>query len=720
MVKIRCVCVASLLSLVGLSAAAGDKSDRQFDGFADEDGNYVSDKANVADPTVRPSDWGTNALGAAGHLVVDTTFKVKPVFHAKPVRSPGPTLVGCGQVLTICASTADERPLAEEIAWHLREMSGAEISVSDRVPKTGPAVVLTGRPDDESEESSIRTDGDRVYLSGAGAGLSHAVTYFLEQLGVRYLFPGRLGKIIPKRLSIVYPQTEWSFRPTLRVRGMRGGPVGEPAKWRARNLKSTLALGLDPEAYRQAVNARYLDRIGNRDFFAWHGLRDNPDCFGANGKSKAKYKWGHSFKWTEDKNFSTEHPEFCALQPDGTREVKNGRWDRACFCLSNPDFVKRTIEETIKDFDRRVGKMAIAIGLPDGGGGSHCMCARCRSLDPVNARERRYVFQGKTVKYVELTDRVLAFFNQVVDGALKARPEKRGLTFFPYSVYLHPPVSVRPDPRLIPLSVAGNYTNARNWNLARENVAAWLNFGLETYWRPNLMWGWKVAGPQNFARRLFDDYETMKANGLKGTDFDCVGNDWGAKGLNVYVNCRVALNPDRLDYETIFDDYCTAGFGPAAAAVKDYFNAVERMNTLAGEAAAKRAIPVSDFRQVALTECYLDALDVDELDGILVRATAAVANDADVLARLDLLKTVVGYARHEKRLRKLAVDNTEEGRYAFRQAQRAYAAFVRQKVLEFPMAYDPTDICVFDPYMYTFKYVNPKRQSKTDEKGNRR
>lgn len=698
---------------VGLLASGGQAKDQTpVEGFADEQGNFVSDKADAAETVVKPSDWGTTPLGAPGSLKVDKTFKLKPTFRPKPVRKPGPTLIGGCKTVVIVAPTDAERKLAEEIAWHLKEMSGAEVAVIASEPAEGPAVVLAARPDKETESSEIKTEGDKVRLSGAGAGLSHAVTYFLEELGIRYLWPGRLGKIIPRQATVVYPETQWTFRPKMRVRGMRGGPIGEPSTWRDRNLVATKAIGLDPEEYRQAVNARYSDREGNRDFFEWHGVRDNPDCFGAANHPLAKYKWGHSFKWTHDKNFSKEHPEFCALQPDGTREVKNGRWDRARFCLSNPDFVKRTIEETIADFDRRTGKQAIAIGLPDAGGGCPCMCERCRMLDPVNAAERYYVFGGKTVKYVEMTDRVLWFFNQVVDGALKARPDKQGLTFFPYSVYLQPPVSVSPDKRLIALSVAGSYLDAKNWNDARENVAAWLNLGLETYWRPNLMWGWKVAGPQNFARRLFDDYETMKANGLKGTDFDCVGNDWGTKGLNVYVNCRVALNPDQLDYDAIFDDYCTAGFGPAAPAVRDYFNAVERMNAAAGEAAKVRNILVKDFRQVALTECYLDSLDVQELNGHLKRAEALTAGDADILARLGLLKAAVGYATCEKRLRQWASDTTEEGQHKFRQAQRAYSAFVRKMAIEEPLACSPSGICLFDPYMYKFKYRTKKGNTK--------
>ena len=694
--------------LVACSAIAlgGKKSDKPVEGFADEQGNFVSDKAETADAVVKPSDWGTTPLGAPGKLVLDNTFRKQPVFLPKPVRKPGPTLIGGGKVVTVVAPTEAERKLAEELAWHLKEMGGVDVPIAAEAPAKGPAGILKGAPDDGRETSEIRTDGERVTLSGAGAGLSHAVTYFLEELGVRYLWPGRLGKVIPKKATVVYPETQWTFEPAMRVRGMRGGPMDEPKKWRDRTLRAALAIGLDPDAYREAVNSRYYDRAGNRDFFEWHGVRDNPDCFGAANHPQAKYKWGHSFKWTNKKEFSKEHPDFCALQPDGTREVKNGRWDRACFCLSNPDFVKRTIEETVKDFDRRVGKTAIAIGLPDGGGGSPCMCANCRKLDPPNAAERYYAFRsGEPTKYVELTDRVLWFFNQVVDGALKARPDKKGLTFFPYSVYLKPPVAVRPDPRLIPLSVAGNYTDAKNWASARENVATWINLGLETYWRPNLMWGWKVAGPQNFARRLFADYELMKANGLKGTDFDCVGNDWGAKGLNVYVNCRVALNPDRLDYDAIFDDYCASGFGSAAAEAKAYFDAVERMNTEAALATQKRDILVKDFRQVIPSECYLDSLDVDRLDAILAQGTAkaAAAGETDVVARFALLKAAVGYARCEKKLRSLAGDETEEGRHKFRQAQRAYAAFVCKTAMEEPYAYVPTAICVYDPYMYTFK-----------------
>ena len=706
-----------VVPLVAAASFVSAAAQKPVEGFADEQGNFVSDNADVAKEPVQASDWGTTPLGAPGKLVVDRTLKKKAEFLPPPARKPGPVLVGGGKAVTIVAPTHSERALAEEIAWHLKEMSGVEIPVAAESPASGPAITLSFREDDDVEGSEIETAGDTVKISGAGAGLSHAVTYFLEELGIRYLWPGRIGKVIPKRATIVFPETHWKFAPSMRVRGMRGGLVGETAKWRDRNLKATIALGVDPEKYRAAVNAAYFDRPGNRDFFAWHGVRDNPDCFGAAGTDrKTKYKWGHTFKWTYKKGFDKEHPDWMALQPDGKRELKNGRIDRPVFCLSNPDFIKRSIAEKVAEFKskQREGKIAITTGLPDGGGGSPCMCERCRRLDPVNAPPRYFnFFAGTETKYVSLTDRTIWFFNQIVDGVMKECPDKKGLTFFPYSYYISPPVSVRPDPRLIPLSVSGDYVDAKNWNSARENVAAWINLGLETYWRPNLMWGWKVGGPQNYARRLFNDYEDLKANGLKGTDFDCVDNSWGAKGLNVYANCRAALNPDRLSFETILDDYCRAGFGPAAASVKEYFNAVEKMNEAASREIAVRAPKVLDFRQVVRAECYYDHLDVAALEAILGKANGEAARDEEVRARIALLRAALGYAKCGKAVREAAKarDDSAAGQEAFEAARRAYSAFAAKAVEEQPLAYTPTGICLFDPWMYDFG-SNKKRKNK--------
>ena len=57
-------------------------------------------------------------------------------------------------------------------------------------------------------------------------------------------------------------------------------------------------------------------------------------------------------------------------------------------------------------------------------------------------------------------------------------------------------------------------------------------------------------------------------------------------------------------------------------------------------------------------------------------------------------------------------DSSDAGRAAFEAARRAYSAFVIKAVEEQPLAYTPTGICVFDPWMYDFgsRKKNKKRK----------
>lgn len=52
----------------------------------------------------------------------------------------------------------------------------------------------------------------------------------------------------------------------------------------------------------------------------------------------------------------------------------------------------------------------------------------------------------------------------------------------------------------------------------------------------------------------------MAANGVFGTDFDAMYNEWATKGIGYYFTARAHFNPDRLGYDALLDDYCEAGF----------------------------------------------------------------------------------------------------------------------------------------------------------------
>lgn len=544
-------------------------------------------------------EWDNKPLGSKGMLPQHRTFAREPVFRDPPRREKGVVLY---RPKSFCRSAvlakvvyskdaAETKSLAEEISWHLGRMSGVEPPVVDAMPD-GPAIVLV-HESGSGEASSIRTDGDRILLSGRGAGLSHAVTYFLESLGIRYLWPGPLGKVIPRRQEIVAPRLSLDYEPELKLRELRG------------------------------IEDFGIDRPGNRSFRAWHGVND---------MRENRMLGGHCFMdyWAK---YGKKHPDWFAMQPDGSRRQDDDAGRFASLCLSSDGFVSQVIKDKLAQFARRTDKDVLGVGLPDGGPTMQCLCRRCRELDPVNAPPR--TISG--VPYVSLTDRVLTFDNRVAK-AVTARFPGKGLHMHAYAEYEDPPVKVRPHPALTVACVVGDYSRAENLEKARGDLAVWLGFGNKILWRPNLLMGFRTMVPQNYSRRLFGDLETMKANGLHGTDFDCFYEIWSSLAITYYTLAKAHLNQDRLSYDVLVDDYCRAGFGKAAPLVRQYFDALEKMTETAAHADRREA---ANLRMVA-------ALDCDRLSKILAEAERLV--EGDERERVRFLGRGVEIGRWMKRL----------------------------------------------------------------------
>ena len=139
-------------------------------------------------------------LGEPGHLAYPTELKNKPVYKTLPERAPGLVLVdGSNRVCAVVTPTKKDRQdlwrLGEEFKYHLEKMSGQtvpHVEGLDKKPMSGPVVVISDDDDGKIalETMIIRRTGDELYLGGQGAGISHALTYVLEALGCRYLWPG--------------------------------------------------------------------------------------------------------------------------------------------------------------------------------------------------------------------------------------------------------------------------------------------------------------------------------------------------------------------------------------------------------------------------------------------------------------------------------------------------------------------------------------------------
>ena len=234
---------------------------------------------------------------------------------------------------------------------------------------------------------------------------------------------------------------------------------------------------------------------------------------------------------------------------------------------------------------------------------------------------------------------MLDFSNDLQRRIREACPGKHVVQFV-YSNYKRPPVKLRPDPDIVFFNVAGNYADARTFPALRENLAGWLSFGNPTVWRPNSLRGLGRDNryPVNFGRMFFRDISDFKANGVVGVSLDCGSGDYSAAGFMFYMIAKAMTNPDRLDYDTIAEDWCRAGFGKAADEIADYMRELEKHYMQAAEG----AMGVGG---------YMDRFDIGEFEARLDKARKLAEGDPEVLARIDYLAVALECAREAAKVR---------------------------------------------------------------------
>src|SRR5262249_44554519 len=139
-----------------------------------------------------------------------------------------------------------------------------------------------------------------------------------------------------------------------------------------------------------------------------------------------------------------------------------------------------------------------------------------------------------------------------------------------------------------------------------------------------------------------EDFRYLADHGMMGTDFDSCCHNWATQGLNYYVVARLHWNPEQ-DVDAIVDDYCKAGFGPAAKSVRKYFDGLE---ALLNEAAAKDKKAVAVFTPEALTGLRKE----------LEQARKDVRSDAVIVKRLDFLEIGLRWTELEARAHAFLAD----------------------------------------------------------------
>lgn len=647
---------------------------------------FLSGKAILTNKEAKA--WGTTPLGEKGDLKEVTTFK-KPLKlrSGLPVFAPG--LVLCDKKVQAVIFPASEKvkKLASELKYHLDKMSGRNFVIVDKYPGAKQNAVILGDYDAAKkfgvtpahatrDTVVIKRKGNHLFVGGSRNGASHALTVLLEALGCRYLWPGVSGKVIPKRAEIIAPEIDMNKT----VKFYMARSIRENDFYSGRYRVNTEYFGFTGDSMTALVKKHDRYAADNRRFFEWHGFNDDPLLLGWQKTPEQLYEWGHVYGHLF-KKYGKQHPEFFALQPDGSRKQP----ERPRLCHSNKELPKVIAAEKIAQFKKYPHKQAVSVCLNDGGYSSMCMCIECRKLDPVNAPPAQFgVFYPvrKRLDYVSFSDRVLHFTNRVAEEVLKEVPGKQ-FCFYAYSSYVQPPVKVKPHPALIILSVAGTYTTEESRVRGMQSNAKWASFGNPMLWRPNALFGFpNQLMPQNFARKMFNDVETLKANNFIGNDMDCFEMLWSIKGLVYYALSKAQLNYHEVDYDTIFNDFCDSGFGKASPEIKKYFLLLEKLT----DEAAKSKQNYFNY----ITDAVLA-----ELQGCLDRAAVLEKDNAEILKRIEFLNYGMRLGTMHRKLH-LAKDRTTK---EYKAMQAEFRKLIKDITTENPFAVNPFKMGIYLPYL---------------------
>ena len=516
--------------------------------------------------------------------------------------------------------TSAQKSAAEELAYHLKLMSGRE--VPNAAAPSGAMSFVFAKPDDMAAaapyEARYRIAGNRVWFWGDETnnfpGPRFAVYTFLsDELGVKWAFPGEKGVVFKPSASVELPAAkEGVFKPRFRqakIRMMRGEQYTTP---HLPILPDFLKADPVPPALRMAdaeISARrhdvgkWLDRM--RLF--------SPDPF----------VYGHAFtKWQD--RFEKTHPEYLALRKDGSRHAWLGA--RAKLCVSCPGVVDQIVE------DWRAEGCGRYVNICENDGAGFCTCAGCRALDCDRPGEDFLAHK---------TDRYLNFWNRVAAKAKAIRPDVQVVTYL-YSFYRHAPRRERVEhPDNLVFGTVPSLADDH-----REFFAAWKKAGMKQFFlRPNFHTYYGIL-PRGVEKDVYDIFQDARALGLVGVDFDAYL--WReVMAPESYVTGRMTAEPDK-PFDALMDEFCSA-YGAAAADVRAYFDRIRARHDVhkASSNSEVRKANVQDDSQFAFAQTRMHG--EAELAGDLALLEAARVRHAGALSQVeagrldDLAKRAKGY-----------------------------------------------------------------------------
>lgn len=413
-----------------------------------------------------------------------------------------------------------------------------------------------------------------VGKSNNSLGTLFAAYEFLEKyLGVRWLWPGKYGEIIPKHRNLTLTEGKVVVRAKLLSSGWRGACAGSYK-----------------EAWRSEEN--------RRRFFKDQGIWLRRHRFNA----YSNFYHGHAFTDYYAK-YKKSHPEFFNLLPDGTRRPSAFSWNGGIpkyisMCVSSPELVKHIVKKWSQGNRRRM------LNLNENDTSGKCVCPNCLKWDnsPIPDQQRfaaaKRLFdlgmaQKKAGKKVSressawqkelgsLSDRYCYFYLAAQKEADKIDPNHMIMGLI-YANYSQPPTDrIKLNERIVlrfcpPFMYPWTEQKVRDY---KKIWGGWAKTGARLMFRPNFTHDGHHF-PVQYHEVFYDLYTFSAKNGMIAVDMDSLTGHYATQGLVNYVIATLNHNRD-VPLAQLEDEFYSA-FGAAKEKVKEYFQYVTQVSMKSG------------------------------------------------------------------------------------------------------------------------------------------
>ncbi len=555
--------------------------------------------------------------------------------------------------------------------------------------------------------------------SAACQGTLYAVYDYLEKdFGVKWLFPGELGEVIPQRDTLVVGKLDRSGKEPLVARRMRVSG----------NSTSPKMLGWRKQSNRKKFFAE------QELFLVRHRMGATEILF-----------HGHAFAdyW---RAYGKTHPEYFSLLPNGKREPLKGDpvGEYITMCVSNPDLHKLIVKKWKNSITRANKNNPPLINLCENDTPGMCLCDNCRAWDADDPRFAASEYWGKKrdpltrrgrfirlarVKWGEdgdqrdvrkseppsLSDRYSKFYMAVLKEAKKINPNARAIAYA-YANYAAAPQETKLDKDIILNFVpnTGFPYSDEDTAFIRTQIVNWRKAGIKEFvFRPNYM----LMGanmPINLGRRITRDFTFAYRNGMVGTNFDSLTGAWANQGMMLYALIRLHRQPE-FTYEDAFKEYCSI-FAPADKEIAAYLNFWEEFSTSITDAGFRKICAQNPDRFgnfgggnanfFTVTAALYPPAIFAKANKLLDAASRRAAGNKLVLKRIDFLRKGLRDAELTRNCRaaQKAWQMTDKANKAERTRLRNQFRNAFQVMIDYRASIEDESICNFSHFALKEQY----------------